>query len=179
MDASFEESDDRISFILQPSSFTNLVSTAASNQMLFGFMTVTTDAENVKQSQGWTGLLQAAYCVQQGVIHPRRWTSEHQQRKFYKTWKFKYKSRILQEISLQEEASPRLLAFKEIGRIQENWHPTEHESADKLHTTPGVSMFAINAAARAFQNRDCVALGLRRLLECFLHRVKGGVLLLW
>ncbi|KAF2552959.1 hypothetical protein F2Q68_00033368 [Brassica cretica] len=158
VDASFEESDDRISFILQPSSFTNLVSTAASNQMLFGFMTVTTDAENVKQSQGWTGLLQAAYCVQQGVIHPRRWKSEHQQRKFYKTWKFKYKSRILQEISLQEEASPRLLAFKEIGRIQENWHPTEHESADKLHTTPGVSMFAINAAARAFQNRDCVAL---------------------
>ncbi|KAH0898727.1 hypothetical protein HID58_048295, partial [Brassica napus] len=80
---------------VQPQYLTNLVSGEARYLLLYGFMNVRADTEDVKICQGLLSLLQL-YCGHE----IGRVTRKLQQRKFYKSWKFKYKSNFLQDLEI-------------------------------------------------------------------------------
>lgn len=71
---------------VQPQFFTKLVSGEARYLLLYGFMNVRADTEDVKICQGLLSLLQLHRGHEVGRV-----THKLQQRKFYKSWKFKYK----------------------------------------------------------------------------------------
>ena len=133
---------------VQPQYFTNLVSGEARYLLLYGFMNVRADTEDVKICQGLLSLLQL-YCGHE----IGRVTRKLQQRKFYKSWKFKYKSKFLQHLEIlsnrlegnmrhDSQSLIRLLMGETTFQI---WHKWRFKSEKLLNNSAPLTFLVVKA----------------------------------